>query len=652
MSAEKLSSDEVPLKFTNWLLAMGCPAEKVPSMDRITQMCRGQYYMVWRSLMEHVEAKNIIRQKRLQVFCDDVKICQEKNTFNECSPNAVIPEQIVLWKKQQELKEKVSDAEARVAQAQSSLNEIVDKISSKISQRNFSRRRIEDLQRRVWLLRRVSNEINVKKAHLEETRSIAKSLFTVDNDQDIQGKLEKCLSLMPLSQSASLPLSNPIASSSIVSTHENETSSEKEENIVSLVSCRGDALWPLLYEKRSALVAELSTVNAKHTSRVIDNRTTPQSVLAHTAALHSNLVLEVMKNKIYIKQTHNRVAAAVEELSTYINGEACELLVLQCERAKSEARVKSMKNMLEELSSKSGVFHVEGDDVHDSQATAKKITDIDKCIISTRDELKRSIISLATLERKINSIKECLLAVFNAFHDNTPIHDTERFRGVQLDFPQEPISVIRQFYSERCERNKNNGNLSLDLDVSDTSFYDTSDSSLRFVDELKIYLKKFSLEKNRKLVLDSGEKIWIFETIKNIATQLNSNWISEDITPLICPSVRVSSALQRLICNVQEKNVLTDIVKKVSKKEASCFDIDISSKIENEAHVIDKIKKRISENLTLLQKISKTLDLSQENLQYWSNDDLKKYISTNRTVDGKTYRDYEAFYLEHVKLNS
>lgn len=78
---------------------------------------------------------------------------------------------------------------------------------------------------------------------------------------------------------------------------------------------------------------------------------------------------------------------------------------------------------------------------------------------------------------------------------------------------------------------------------------------------------------NCVLCFYSGEKIWIFETIKNIATQLNSHWISEDITPLICPSVRVSSALQRLICNVQEKNVLTDIVKKVSKKEASCFDI-------------------------------------------------------------------------------
>ncbi|CAH2097627.1 unnamed protein product [Euphydryas editha] len=652
MSAEKLSSDEVPLKFTNWLLAMGCPAEKVPSIERITQMCRGQYYMVWRSLMEHAEAKNIIRQKRLQVFFDDLKICQEKNTFNECSPSAVVPEQIVLWKKQQELREKVSDAEARVAQARSNLNEIVDKISSKISQRNSSKRRIEDLQRRVWLLRRVSNELTVKKAHLQETRSIAKSLFILDNDQDIQSKLEKCLLLMPPSQTASLPLSNPIASSSIVSTHENETSSEKEENIVSLVSCRGDALWPLLYEKRSALVAELSLVNAKHISDVTDNRTTPQSVLAHTAALHSNLVLEVMKNKVYIKQTHKRVAAAVEEISTYITGEACELLVLQCERAKSEARVKTMKNILEELSTKSGVFNVEGDDVNDSQATAKKITDVDKCIISTRDEIKRSVISLATLERKINNIKECLVAVFNAFHNKTPIHDSERFRGVQLDFPQEPISVICQFYSERCERSKNNGNLSLDLDVSDTSFNDTADSSPRFVDELRVYLKKFNLERNRKLVLDSGEKIWIFETLKSLASELNSRWISEDLTPLICPSVRVSSALQRLISIVQENNVLTDIIKKVNEKGASSYDIDISSKVENEAYITDKIKKRISENLGLLQKISKALDLSQENLQYWSNDDLKKYISSNRTVDGKTYRDYESFYLEHIKLKS
>ena len=60
----------------------------------------------------------------------------------------------------------------------------------------------------------------------------------------------------------------------------------------------------------------------------------------------------------------------------------------------------------------------------------------------------------------------------------------------------------------------------------------------------------------------------------------------------------------------------------------------------------------MSENSLLLQKVSKTLDLCHENIQFWSKDVMKKYISDNRIVEGKTYRDYEGFYLEHIKLNS
>ena len=37
MSAEKLSTDEVPQKFAEWLLAMGCPVEKVPSSEKMKQ---------------------------------------------------------------------------------------------------------------------------------------------------------------------------------------------------------------------------------------------------------------------------------------------------------------------------------------------------------------------------------------------------------------------------------------------------------------------------------------------------------------------------------------------------------------------------------------------------------------------------------------
>ncbi|PZC72351.1 hypothetical protein B5X24_HaOG211269 [Helicoverpa armigera] len=83
MNKEKLSSDQVPQKFAEWLLAMGCPQDKVPTVEKLAEMCRGQYYMVWRSLMEHVEPKDAIRSKRLQVFVNDMQRCQKNNAFSK-----------------------------------------------------------------------------------------------------------------------------------------------------------------------------------------------------------------------------------------------------------------------------------------------------------------------------------------------------------------------------------------------------------------------------------------------------------------------------------------------------------------------------------------------------------------------------------------
>lgn len=37
MDVAKLSSDEVPQKFAEWLLSMGCPSEKVPSADKLAE---------------------------------------------------------------------------------------------------------------------------------------------------------------------------------------------------------------------------------------------------------------------------------------------------------------------------------------------------------------------------------------------------------------------------------------------------------------------------------------------------------------------------------------------------------------------------------------------------------------------------------------
>ncbi|CAG5055240.1 unnamed protein product [Parnassius apollo] len=266
MSEDKLCSDEVPQKFAEWLLVMGCPAEKVPTVDKVALMCRGPYYMVWRSLMEHVYPKNVIRDKRLQVFCNDVSICQKKSAFSQ-NLNVIVPEQLCLWQQQKDLKEKVYDAVNRLKQSQETLNQLMDKITTRVSQRNVSHQHIQDLQRRVWLLQQVAEELQCRKDNLDETLSIANSLCCLKNENEIQNIVDKNVAVLrrqgnQTSSAASLSLlsnANPVASSSAMSIQSECT--DTEEQVSSLVRC-GAAAWTQLRERRAGLAAALAAANA------------------------------------------------------------------------------------------------------------------------------------------------------------------------------------------------------------------------------------------------------------------------------------------------------------------------------------------------------------------------------------------------------
>ncbi|XP_038218683.1 uncharacterized protein LOC119837227 [Zerene cesonia] len=640
MNSEKLSGEEVPYKFSEWLLEMGCPAEKVPSIEKISQMCRGQYYMVWRSLIEHVQSKQIIRQRRLQVFINDLTKCKKRSPFNERNQGVVEPLELTLWNQQVDVRKKLNDAEARVKQAHSDLKNLLDKITSKVAERNLSQQKVKDLQRRAWLLQQIYEDLECKKKNLNETKHIADSICFIGGEDEVQNKLEKCMSLLKRSSPSQLG-----SNTSVMSAHE----SDSEETIASLVKCRGDALWAQLYEKRAALVSQLTTINTKHEGNTLKNKNTPQSVLTYTAALHSSLALESVKNQLLIKQARAKLTASVEMLDNCLAGEACELLVLRCERARSEARVNTLRALLDDLTSRSGAFRAHGDDTtDDSRTTVRRIGILDKDIEDTRDEIKRMKESLIMTERKINNVKECLLAVFNGFHCDGALED--RFKGVQLDFPQESISTLRKFYTERCDKARNKTNLSMSLDVSETSFVD--ENNPKFTDELRVYLKKFNLEKNRKIVLESGDKIWIFETLQSCLSRLQEVWLERDLTPVICPSSNLNHNVFMMFSYVQQKDQLSGILQALSTGGICNVDIDITDKTEAEEKNIDKIKKQIAENMAVLQRTKKNLEIGQGNLEFWSDNVMKTYVSPNRTINGKSFRDYEAFYIEAVNLHA
>ncbi|KPJ19698.1 hypothetical protein RR48_04670 [Papilio machaon] len=439
MSEEKLCSDEVPQKFTEWMLGMGCPTEFL-STEKISLICRGQYYMVWRSLMEHVFPKKTIKEKRLQVFYNDINICKNSNAFNQQNTKVVVPEQLSVWREHKALQNNVCDAENRLKQSQDTLQQLMDKIETRMSQRNISFQKIQDLQRRVWLLQHVIEDLKSKKDNFEETATIANSLCHVKDDGDVQTKVDKCLSVLhrrgsQVSNVASLSLAsiaNPAACSSVVSTQSECTDIDKclavlhrrgsqvsnvaslslasianpaacssvvstqsectdiEDEVSSLMYC-GAAVWAQLRERRAALANAIAAAKIETRSSDRDIRVTPQSVITHTASLHCTLALEVMKNRLHFDNIQSRLTNAVSQLNVWI----------------------------------------------------LKVVDIGPSGVDI--ELKTLLI--LTLSSSIDL-------------------------RIQLDFPKEQLSTLRQYYEERRERRRSKQDLSLDMDVSETSFSD------------------------------------------------------------------------------------------------------------------------------------------------------------------------------------
>ncbi|KPJ00823.1 hypothetical protein RR46_07662 [Papilio xuthus] len=602
MSEEKLCSDEVPRKFTEWMLAMGCPTEYL-SAEKITLICRGQYYMVWRSLMEHVYPKKTIKEKRLQVFYNDINICKKSNAFNQQNTKVVVPEQLSVWRQYKALQNNVCDAEIRLKQSQDMLQQLMDKIETRMSQRNISFQKIQDLQRRVWLLQHVIEDLKSKKDNFEETATIANSLCHVKDDGDIQTKVDKCLAVLhrrgsQASNAASLSLAsiaNPAACSSVVSTQ--SECNDNEEEVSSLMYC-GAEVWAQLRERRATLANAIAAAKIETMSSERDIRVTPQSVITHTASLHCTLALEVMKNRLHFEHIQSRLTNAVSQLNDCLSGENCELLVLKCEKEQSEAKVNALKVLLQDLNTKSGIFHTNDDEIIASQKPIQQIAVIDKSIETKRDELMWLIGSLSMMERKIHNAKECLLTVFNNLRKDLPAHENYINKGIQLDFPKEQISTLRQFYEERRERRRLKQDLSLDMDLSETSFSDVEDMSCS----------------------------------------------------LLPPSTGLNT-LRQLLEEIDSKRTLEAFLRQNNGVRVKDVSIDIKSITEEEAQRVDKMKKQMARNQLTLQQSIKILDIGMDNLKFWSDNDLKKYISSNRTVDGKTYREYETTYLETLSLS-
>lgn len=237
------------------------------------------------------------------------------------------------------------------------------------------------------------------------------------------------------------------------------------------------------------------------------------------------------------------------------------------------------------------------------------------------------------------------------------------------------VESVREFYDGKQSQTltvdpKQVLELSLDFEVdkscesSVTSGMEVGGSQpgpVKFSDELKYFLKSFCLEKNRKLVLASGESLWIHQTLdRRILRLYNSlhrghpeqrlknkemfvpnpcleaSWLVMEHAARICRE----NWMRRFLDNVE-----SGLDSAGWKDEHYC---DIESALEQDESRLDRMKRRLNENSLLLTRISNLLVNADENVKFWTGSDLGQFLSRSRTVEGLCYSEYQQIYKECV----
>ncbi|CAG9124807.1 unnamed protein product [Plutella xylostella] len=282
---------------------------------------------------------------------------------------------------------------------------------TQFTQRSLAQRGLAAARRRAWLLQLAARELGAGREDAQRWREAGERLAPCAGEGDVEMKLDRCLSLLskqhvsPKAGAASVSIANvnPIASSSVVSTaSEGGDRDQCDEVLSSLFESPAAEVWALLLSRRAAAAAALAAANTAGVPDVGEKGCTPQQLVAHTAALHSSLRLRRARSRLqaaavrarlaaavqgfHAAAVRARLAAAVQGFHNLFNSEACEVLVLQCERARAGARLATLKNLLEDVTKRRGVFAApESEPKEERQASGKQLAAVDRAIVSIKE---------------------------------------------------------------------------------------------------------------------------------------------------------------------------------------------------------------------------------------------------------------------------
>lgn len=675
-----MSEKEPHVILGEWFLNMGYPKDKFPSDDQLKKVCRGSIFRYfWKDVVKNVKPKSEVGFIKENIFVKSVRQYERIENSSKAKLGQVLPPTpLLLWKQINESEMTLRKLKRQNDSNEMEVSEQLVKLKTKCANVNRMKQTILNVQREIHLVKETIQQLKDDVSQSKSLSNITTNIpcfkkhmilkmqqsFEIDVLADFlhSGSFNKQESLLD-SQNHSIDNSKVDLFASLNNTkridqYESLFSANLDEidavDVEKLLEGFDVAnLYENLMNRRNVIIAKvLDDKNIGEEIALVESDARSRNVLpwkeslAQLNLMHCNLMIAGLQNKKTSKQAALLFQGTLKSkiLPAKVSPQTLEILKIKCKYAELSANVNAFKEFIDNITSASGIFA--------GNLTEKNNinTDYDQSIMSLKDDIlaihavhntKQTLVhgNISKLSESINLMKKIRKSVFDTLgHSDFGFTDRNESLNMSIFLPN---STMKSVVNKGMKNLIDVKHAFCETNVNRQTKQDIHDVCNLLVKELKS-LKKFGLHRNRRIVLENGEKLWIDDTIHHQTlyyTEVKENLLKV-MNPLKTLPGLVHSyerqfawkkCLTKLSSTIHESNISNPLL----KEDFSMF------KDENKNPKLDEVLKYSKRCMKPLHIVDSTIADINKTLDFFRNFEPKKYILPSRLVDGKNYLEIE-----------
>lgn len=664
-----------------WLLNMGYPKDKFPSDDQLKKVCRGsiiRYF--WKDVVKNVKPRKEVGFIKENIFVKSVRQYERIENSSKAKLGQVLPPTpLLLWKQINESEMTLRKLRRQNESSENEVSEQLVKLKTKCANVNRMKQTISNVQREIHLIKETIQQ-------LKDDVSQSKSLSNITTNIPCFKKHMK----LKMQQSFELDVLADFLHSGSFNKQENLLDSQnhsvdnsKGELFISLNNTKGIDQYESLF---SANLDEIDAVDVEKLldgfdvanlyenlmkwinviiSKVLDDKNIAEEIglvegdarsrnvlpwkesLAQLNLMHCNLMIAGMQYKKNSKQTALLFQETLKSkiLPAKANPQTLEILKIKCKYAELSAYVNAFKEFIDNLTSASGIFAgniKEKDSIN---------TDYGQSIVNLKDDIlaihavhstKQTLVhgNILKLSESIDLMKKIRKSVFDTLgHNDFGFTDRNESLNISIFHPN---STMKSVVNKNMKNLIDVKHVFCETNANRQTKQDIHDVSNLLVKELKS-LKRFCLHRNRRIVSENGEKLWIDDTIQHQTMYYTE--VKENLLKVMNPLKTLPSIVHSYEKQFAWKKCLTQLSSTIDESNITNHPLlkaDFSTfEDENKDPKLDELLKYSKRCMKPLHIVDNTIADINKKLDFFRNFEPKKYIYPSRLVDGRNYLETE-----------